>query len=130
MLRQADALCKVRDGRLRLCDLWKFGSALPAIPIPIGVGGFYPAGTKATQMLAYYSRQFPLVELQFHLLPSAILRTCSTSSPCGRRRGSILVKLPCTISHENRKDDIDGFRLAALLLQKQDRLSGLLLQLP
>jgi uncharacterized protein YecE (DUF72 family) len=94
------------------------------------VGGFYPAGTKATQMLAYYSRQFPLVELNFTFYrpPTPdMLDKFAVRTPPGFQ---FLVKLPRTISHENRKDDIDGFRRAVLSLQKQDRLSGLLLQLP
>ena len=67
------------------------------------VGGFYPAGTKATQMLAYYSRQFPLVELNFTFYrpPTPdMLDKFAARTPPGFQ---FLVKLPRTISHENRK---------------------------
>jgi uncharacterized protein YecE (DUF72 family) len=94
------------------------------------VSGFYPAGTKATQMLAYYSRQFPLVELNFTFYRPPTAEMLDKFVPRTPPGFQFLVKLPRTISHENRKDDIDGFRRAVLSLQKQDRLSGLLLQLP
>jgi uncharacterized protein YecE (DUF72 family) len=97
---------------------------------PDWAGGFYPAGTKATQMLAYYSRQFPLVELNFTFYrpPTAeMLDKFAVRTPPGFQ---FLVKLPRTISHENRPDDIDGFRRAVLALQKQGRLSGSLWPCP
>jgi uncharacterized protein YecE (DUF72 family) len=94
------------------------------------VGGFYPAGTRPTQMLAYYARRFPIVELNFTFYrpPTAeMLGKLAAQTPAGFQ---FLVKLPQSISHERSKNDIDGFRRAALELQRLGRLSGLLCQLP
>jgi uncharacterized protein YecE (DUF72 family) len=97
---------------------------------PDWVGGFYPDGTKSGQMLSYYCRTFPLVELNFTFYrppTPEMLAKIAAQTPPGFQ---FLVKLPRTISHERSPRDLDGFRQASLVLQRQGRLSGLLCQLP
>lgn len=97
---------------------------------PDWVGGFYPAGTRPGQMLAYYARRFPLVELNFTFYrpPTAeMLAKLAGQTPPGFL---FLVKLPRTISHDRGTQDVDGFRKAALELDGRGRLAGLLCQLP
>lgn len=97
---------------------------------PDWVGGFYPAGTRSSQMPSYYSRTFPLVELNFTFYrppTPEMLRKIAAQTPPGFQ---FLVKLPRTISHERSPRDLDGFRRASHELQSQGRLSGLLCQLP
>jgi uncharacterized protein YecE (DUF72 family) len=94
------------------------------------VGGFYPAGTRPNQMLAYYARRFPIVELNFTFYrppTPEMLGKLAAQTPPGFQ---FLVKLPQSISHERSKNDIEGFRRAALEMNRLGRLSGLLCQLP
>ena len=94
------------------------------------VGGFYPAGTRRRRcslITAGSSRSSNLIS------PFTVrqLRICSTSSCRGRRRASSSSSsCRAPSATKTAADDIDGFRRAVLKLQKQDRLSGLLLQLP
>jgi uncharacterized protein YecE (DUF72 family) len=93
------------------------------------VGDFYPRGTPSSKMLAYYSRQFPLVELNFtfYRLPTAaMLIRLAGQTPPGFQ---FLVKLPQSLSHERSPLDLPGFRQTILALRKRDRLMGLLCQL-
>jgi uncharacterized protein YecE (DUF72 family) len=94
------------------------------------VGDFYPAGTKSNKMLSYYSRHFPLVELNFTFygVPTPqTLRRHAEQTPPGFR---FLVKLPQTISHEESARDIPAFRKAVEELERRDKLMGLLHQMP
>ena len=97
---------------------------------PDWVGGFYPAGTRSGWLLAYYARRFPLVELNFTFYrpptPEMLARFAAQTPPGFQ----FLVKLPRTISHDRSPHDIDGFRKAALELDRRGRLAGLLCQLP
>src|SRR5437588_3285795 len=83
------------------------------------VGGFYPAGTRPGQMLGYYARQFPLVELNFTFYrpptPDMLARMAGQTPPGFQ----FLVKLPRSISHDRSPDDIDCFRKAALELDRR-----------
>jgi|SRR5579872_3574111 len=94
------------------------------------VGDFYPAGTKSNKMLPYYSRHFPLVELNFsfYRVPTPdTLRKMAEQTPPGFQ---FLVKLPQTISHEESPRDIPAFRAAVEELRRHDKLKGLLHQMP
>jgi uncharacterized protein YecE (DUF72 family) len=94
------------------------------------VGPFYPAETRPGQMLAHYSRCFPLVELNFsfyHPPSKAMLTRMADQTPAGFQ---FLVKLPRSISHEESPSDLPGFREAVLELRRRGRLAGLLCQLP
>jgi uncharacterized protein YecE (DUF72 family) len=97
---------------------------------PDWVGDFYPAGTRSANMLPFYATRFPLVELNytFYKPPTAsALAAQAKKAPPGFQ---FLVKVPQTISHEQRTDDLPSFRLAASELARRDRLMGALLQLP
>jgi len=97
---------------------------------PDWVGAFYPPGVKSPRMLGYYSRQFPLVELNFtfYRLPTAEqLARLAEQTPEGFQ---FLVKLPRTLSHECNAGDLAPFRQALTGLQQRGRLLGLLCQLP
>ena len=78
-------------------DLW-IGTS--GYSYPDWVGGFYPAGTRPDRMLAYYSRRFPLVELNFTFYrppTPEMLAKLAAQTPDGFQ---FLVKLPQSISHE------------------------------
>jgi uncharacterized protein YecE (DUF72 family) len=81
-------------------------------------------------MLVYYCRHFPLVELNFTFYrpPTAtMLVRLADQTPEGFQ---FVVKLPRTLSHEERMQDLAGFRQAVEALQRRGRLLGLLCQLP
>jgi uncharacterized protein YecE (DUF72 family) len=91
---------------------------------------FYPRGTRPANMLTYYARHFPLVELNytFYRPPTqSALAALADKAPAGFR---FLVKIPQTISHEGRPDDVPSFCLAAGELARRERLLGVLCQLP
>jgi uncharacterized protein YecE (DUF72 family) len=94
------------------------------------VGDFYPADTRPAQMLPYYCRQFPLVELNFtfYRVPTRdMLLRLADKTPAAFQ---FIVKLPQTISHERSAEDIAPFRKAVLGLRRRKQLKGLLCQLP
>jgi uncharacterized protein YecE (DUF72 family) len=94
------------------------------------VGDFYARGTSSRQMLPYYARQFPLVELNFtfYRLPTAaMLARIGDLTPAGFQ---FLVKIPKTISHEQNAGDVEPFRRAVQILKNRGQLLGLLCQLP
>jgi uncharacterized protein YecE (DUF72 family) len=94
------------------------------------VGDFYPAGTKPANMLPFYARHFPLVELNytFYRPPtaSALVALADKATP----EFQFVVKLPRSISHESRPDDLPSFRLAASSLSRRGQLAAVLCQLP
>jgi uncharacterized protein YecE (DUF72 family) len=94
------------------------------------VGDFYPAGLPSGRMLNFYSRFFPLVELNFTFYrppTGSMLAHLAGQTPPGFQ---FLVKLPRTISHEQSPRDVSGFRDAVEELRKRKKLLGLLCQLP
>jgi uncharacterized protein YecE (DUF72 family) len=108
-------------------DIWIGASGYS---YPEWVGDFYPSGTRPRQMLPYYCRRFPLVELNFTFYrpPTAeMLGRMADQTPDGFQ---FVVKLPRMISHEQRSDDVPGFRRAAEELRERGRLLGVLCQLP
>lgn len=94
------------------------------------VGEFYPRGTTSGQMLAYYCRHFPLVELNFSYYavptPRQLARLAQQTPPGFQ----FLVKLHQSVSHERRADELPAFRHAVEQLQRSGRLMGLLCQFP
>jgi uncharacterized protein YecE (DUF72 family) len=97
---------------------------------PDWVGVFYPPGTRSGQMLPYYCRAFPLVELNFtfYRLPSAaMLARLADHTP---DKFQFIVKLPRSLSHHQRADDLAAFRDALAELQRRKQLMGLLCQMP
>jgi uncharacterized protein YecE (DUF72 family) len=81
-------------------------------------------------MLACYCRHFPLVELNFTFYrpptPPLLIRLAE-QTPEGFQ---FIVKLPRSLSHENDRRDLTGFRQAVAELHARGRLLGLLCQLP
>jgi uncharacterized protein YecE (DUF72 family) len=97
---------------------------------PDWVGGFYPACLRPGKMLSYYTQHFPLVELNFTFYrppTAAMLARLAEQTPDGFQ---FIVKMPRTLSHEEKPDDLPGFRLALEELERRARLLGVLCQLP
>lgn len=97
---------------------------------PHWVGDFYPHGTRPGQMLNFYCRHFPLVELNFTFYRpptrSMLLKLADkTPDPF-----QFIVKLPQSISHDESPLDLPGFRHAVEGLARRGQLSGLLCQFP
>src|SRR4051812_10903330 len=81
------------------------------------VGEFYAPGTRPEGMLRQYCRHFPLVELNFtfYRAPTrGMLLRLADKTPAGFQ---FLVKLPQTITHEQKALDLAGFRFAVEGLQ-------------
>lgn len=97
---------------------------------PDWVGPFYSQGTRPDRMLAYYARHFPLVELNFTFYrpptPEMLARLAG-QVPAGFQ---FLVKLPRSLSHEERPTDLPLFRRSVEELRRRGHLLGLLCQLP
>jgi uncharacterized protein YecE (DUF72 family) len=94
------------------------------------VGPFYPPRTPARRMLAEYGRHFPLVELNFtfYRCPTPeLLSRLAERTPAGFQ---FAVKLPRSLSHEQRFEELTQFREAVAELHLQGRLAGLVVQLP
>src|SRR5437763_3659834 len=94
------------------------------------VGPFYPPRTPPRRMLAHYSQHFPLVELNFtfYRCPTPdLLARLAEQTPAGFQ---FAVKLPRSLSHERRPEDLSLFREAVGELHRQGRLAGLVVQLP
>jgi uncharacterized protein YecE (DUF72 family) len=94
------------------------------------VGDFYPEGTRPERMLAWYCRQFPLVELNFTFYrppTRGMLLRLANKTPADFQ---FLVKLPQAISHECSPLELPGFRHAAEGLAQRGQLAGLLCQFP
>ncbi|MFQ3650707.1 MAG: DUF72 domain-containing protein [Gemmataceae bacterium] len=97
---------------------------------PDWVGPFYPQGTRPDRMLPFYATRFALVELNFtfHRPPTrTMLVKLADKTP---RTFQFVVKLPQTISHEQRPLDLPGFRHAVEGLKERGQLAGLLAQFP
>jgi uncharacterized protein YecE (DUF72 family) len=94
------------------------------------VGTFYPPGTKSGQMLALYSKAFPLVELNFtfYRVPTAAVLARMAEQTPGTFQ--FVVKLPRLLSHVRDRAVIDPVRDAVSPLQERGRLLGLLCQFP
>jgi uncharacterized protein YecE (DUF72 family) len=97
---------------------------------PEWLGNFYPSGTQSNKMLKFYSQCFPLVELNFTFYrpptPSMLARLAD-QTPEGFQ---FIVKLPQTISHEEKPDDLPLFKKAVKEMETRGKLLGVLCQLP
>src|SRR5579875_3451776 len=97
---------------------------------PDWVGVFYPPGTRPDRMLPYYCCVFPLVELNFTFYrppTPAMLARLADNTP---DEFQFCVKLPRSLSHEQRADDLAACRDAVAELQRRKQHLGLLCQLP
>ena len=97
---------------------------------PDWVGDFYPEGTRPANMLPYYCRFFPLVELNFTFYRPPTLDTLGRLADKKPEGFQFVVKLPRTLSHERNPSDLPGFRAAVEELRHRNKLMGLLCQLP
>jgi uncharacterized protein YecE (DUF72 family) len=97
---------------------------------PDWVGPFYPEGTTSQRMLSYYTLRFPLVELNFTFYrppTPQMLARLADQVPSGFQ---FVVKVPRSISHEERPDDLPLFRSAVEQMRQRGCLMGLLCQMP
>ncbi|MDH4043258.1 MAG: DUF72 domain-containing protein [Gemmatimonadota bacterium] len=99
---------------------------------PAWVGPFYPAGTRAADMLGLYARAFPTVEIDstFYAPPAEpVVRAWAARVPADF---VFALKVPQEITHERRlvdvRESLDRFVSRARLLE--DRLGPLLIQMP
>lgn len=97
------------------------------------VGLFYPEGTKSTESLAYYSTQFPFVELNYTYyrppVPKQVERIVQKTPEDFR----FAVKMHQGLTHErsgNLIDQVDVFRKGVTPLVQAPRLGVILLQFP
>jgi uncharacterized protein YecE (DUF72 family) len=93
-------------------------------------GDFYPPGTPSHEMLAFYARQFPAVEINssFYRPPTReqAMRMAQRVPP-----GFLFtLKVPKSVSHGHSPDDLPAFHGAADQLAASGQLFGVLLQLP
>lgn len=109
----------------------------PPIPVWIGtagyawpewVGAFYPDGTSLERMPRFYATQFPCVEINstFYRAPTPeqLGRLADRTAPGFQ----FSLKVPRTISHEQRIHALRPFREAADELAARHRLIGFVLQ--
>lgn len=97
---------------------------------PEWVGGFYPAGTTRHDMLPFYARHFPVVEINssFYRPPTReqVAKTCRRSPPAF----GFTLKVPKSVSHDRSPDDLPAFKAAADHASAAGKLLGLVFQVP
>ena len=114
---------------------------MATIPIPVWigtagyawpewVGPFYPDGTSLERMPRFYATQFPCVEINstFYRAPTReqLARLADRTAPGFQ----FSLKVPRTVSHEQRIQALAPFRQAADELASRHRLIGFVLQFP
>jgi uncharacterized protein YecE (DUF72 family) len=106
-------------------DVW-IGTA--GYSYPAWVGGFYPPGTPAADLLPFYATHFPAVEINssFYRPPTAAQAAkMAAKVPAGFR---FSLKVPRTASHGNDLGELPTFRLAVEQVRAADKLLGLVVQ--
>jgi uncharacterized protein YecE (DUF72 family) len=97
------------------------------------VGPVYPEGTAKQDFLAYYSREFPIVELNFSYYQQPAPRTLQRMV-AGTPGGFLFaLKAHRSMTHEigeSWEADIAAFRSGVQPLQEAGRLAAVLLQFP
>lgn len=97
---------------------------------PEWVGGFYPRGTTAHDMLPYYAARFAAVEINssFYRPPTrAQVAKMARRAPPGF---GFTLKVPRSASHERDAGDLPAFRAGADHLAAAGALLGLIFQVP
>ncbi len=97
---------------------------------PAWVGGFYPPGTTQHDMLPFYARHFPAVEINssFYRPPTVEqVAKMARRTPAGF---GFTLKVPKSVSHDRSADDLPAFKLAADHLGAAGKLLGLIFQVP
>ena len=91
---------------------------------------FYPAGLAAADRLAFYAERFRVVEVDSTFYqparPAAAARWVA-QTPAGFRFD---VKVPRTITHLRRKDDVDAFDATLRPLREAGKLGAVLFSFP
>ena len=95
-------------------------------------GNFYPKGIDKGQMLDYYIKHFPTVEINstYYRIPSqAAMNTISKKVPEGF---DFIIKVPQSFTHQrdNLESDLAKFSEAIKPIEETGKLSGLLAQFP
>lgn len=96
------------------------------------IGPFYPAGTRASDMLSHYVRHFPAVEINstYYKLPApSVFQSMQQKTP---PRFRFTVKLPGEITHRQTRDlsQFDAFLAAMQPLEDAGKFHGALAQFP
>jgi len=97
------------------------------------VGPFYPPGTARQDFLALYSRQFPVVELNFSYYQQPSPRTLERMLAVAPPGFSFALKAHRTMTHEiadTWEEDIEAFREGIRPMADAGRLAAVLLQFP
>ena len=94
------------------------------------VGSFYPYGLRPQEMLTFYARQFPAVEINssFYGVP-----TVANAARMARRTPEgfgFTLKVPKSASHGRSTADLPAFKLAADRIAAEGKLFGLVFQVP
>jgi len=96
------------------------------------VGPFYPPGTKKSDMLAYYSRHFPVSEINatYYRIPPP--RTTARMAEITPERFEFIVKAHSSMTHkrDEMKENIRAFTDVLEPLRERGKLAGVLLQFP
>lgn len=94
-------------------------------------GGFYPAGTKSSEMLGFYGRFFSIVELNYTWYQMARADALARMVAAAPAHMLFAAKLTRTMTHEREDDWRDQLRLYRRgLAPLKDRLAAVLVQLP
>ena len=97
---------------------------------PAWVGGFYPRGTTQHNMLPFYAARFPAVEINssFYRPPTREqVAKMARRVPPGF---GFTFKVPKSVSHERRDDDLPEFKSGVDRLAASGALLGLVFQVP
>jgi uncharacterized protein YecE (DUF72 family) len=117
----------VQVAKIDRMDLWIGASGYV---YPEWVGPFYPPATSSIQMLPFYARSFPLVELNFtyYKMPAADhLAKMARRVPASFQ---FIVKAHRSLTHERMREQIPVFHAAVQPMRERGQLMGVLCQFP
>jgi uncharacterized protein YecE (DUF72 family) len=96
--------------------------------------GFYPSGTPARGMLAWYARHFPIIELSYTWYQMPRPETIERERRCAPPKFLFTAKLPRVLTHEIDPDrwprQVLDFRDGVTPLIQSAQLAAVLIQLP
>ncbi|MDB5308178.1 MAG: hypothetical protein JWO38_2380 [Gemmataceae bacterium] len=97
---------------------------------PDWVGAFYPRGMTAHDLLPFYARHFPAVEVNssfYRPPPLDQIDKMARRTPAGF---GFTLKVPRTVSHDRDPADLPAFKAAADRMAALGKLLGLMVQVP
>ena len=94
------------------------------------VGGFYPAGTKSSQMFGCYSRLFQAVELNFTFYATPTQATMQRMVEGSGADFGFWVKANQQLTHAGDRSGTGAFLDALAPMRQSNKLLGVLLQFP